>query len=102
MMSLEAFFDTPSWGSVIEREVRNRIKLSVAAYAYEVESTTVMSDAEFDKLSYEIDLTVSTGNTEMDEFFQSNFDASTGQWIHKHPRLSQISELFFKYYQNNS
>jgi hypothetical protein len=49
-MSLEAFFDEPThvWGNPVEREVWRRIRLSVAAYAYEYLDEPIMSDAEFD------------------------------------------------------
>ena len=33
----------------INEEIRRRIRLSVAAYAYEVHNDSVMSDGEFDK-----------------------------------------------------
>ena len=36
------------------KEIRNRIKLSVAAYAYEYHDDSIMSDAEFDKLALQI------------------------------------------------
>ena len=51
-MSLDQFFDdtdpyVPSvWGTEVEKERRNRIKLSVAAYTYEVYDDPIMSDAE--------------------------------------------------------
>lgn len=41
-------------------ETRNRIKLSVAAYAYEFKDNPIMSDADFDELASKIDTSVST------------------------------------------
>lgn len=100
-MSLEEFFvdDEPKkWGSKVEREVRRRIKLCVAAYAYEVLNTEIISDTVFDKMCLEVDLKVDTGNKVLDGYFKKHFDPSTGQWIHKHPELDKIATLYNTYY----
>ena len=39
---------------MINQEIRNRIKLSVAAYAYEFEGDSIMTDHEYDELSLKI------------------------------------------------
>jgi hypothetical protein len=85
---------------VINEEIRRRIKLSVAAYAYEVKNDSIMSDADFDEQCKLVDVLKSTGNKKIDNFFRNHFDASTGQWIHKHPEIDKISELYRKYYSN--
>lgn len=83
------------------RERWLRIRLSVAAYAYEFESTSIISDEEFDRLAKEVDPTVSTiekyhkGEQRkrykaLDRFFQNHFSPHTGQWIHKHPELDRV------------
>jgi predicted small secreted protein len=100
-MSLEAFFEdeeTPVWGSPIEKQRRLRIKLCIAAYAYEFESESIISDAEFDKMCLDVDLTVDTENEMMDNYFKQHFDPSTGQWIHQHPEINKIKDLYSKYY----
>ena len=38
----------------INQEIKNRIKLSIAAYAYEYKSDPIMSDDEFDQLALKI------------------------------------------------
>jgi len=98
-MSLEAFFDTPSWGSPVEKQVRLRIKLAVAAYAYEFRNESIISDAEFDKMCLEVNPNIATGYRKMDNFFKNKFDSSTGQWIHSHPDLKGIKNIFEKYYK---
>lgn len=102
---LESFFidDTPekqpaAWGTKKEQEIRRRILLSVAAYAYEVKNESIISDAEFDEQCKLVDLTVSTGNRKIDNFFKNYFDASTGQWIHKHPELRKVKWIYEKFY----
>jgi hypothetical protein len=84
----------PSWGSPVERERHRRIKLSVAAYAYEVHSTSIMSDAAFDKLALEINVAISTENAIIDKFFQDEFNPYTGQWIHKHPNKDGLEKIY--------
>jgi len=86
------------WGSPVEQERRNRIRLSIAAYAYEIESDSIMSDSEYDKLCMDITVSVRTGNRRMDKFFRDKFDEFTGQWIHKHPELHKIKNLYEKHY----
>lgn len=78
-----------------ELERRNRIRLSVFAYAYEFESDPLISDGDYDRLSYKIDKTRSTGNETMDKFFRDEFEPDTGQWIHKHPELDRLKALYF-------
>ncbi len=82
-----------------ERQVWLRIKLSVAAYAYEFDATSILTDAEFDAMCLEVDKDADTGNAVMDRFFKTEFDASTGQWIHKHPDLTAIKRLYEKFYK---
>ena len=83
---------------MINEEIRRRIKLSVAAYAYEVKNDSIMSDADFDEQCKLVDVLKSTGNKKIDNFFRNHFDASTGQWIHKHPEIDKIAELYRRYY----
>jgi hypothetical protein len=77
-----------------------RIRLSIAAYAYEFENDSIMTDAEFDKLSLEINPTVTTGNRKMDRFFETKFDPSTGSWIWTHPERPRIKSLYEKHWAN--
>jgi len=79
----------------IENERRNRIRLSLFAYAYEYEDDSLVSDAEYDKLSYMIRKDMTTGNKLMDRFFMREFEPHTGQWIHKHPELSKLKAIYY-------
>ena len=54
-----------------EVERRRRIRLSVAAYAYEVHDDSVMSDGEFDKECLLVDISQTTGNRKLDNFFKN-------------------------------
>jgi hypothetical protein len=100
-MSLEQFYieEKPTWGTEKENEIRLRIKLCVAAYAYEVENDSIMSDHEFDEKCKSVNLNVSTGNRKLDNWFKKNFDPSTGQWIHRHPELHKIKYVYEKWYK---
>ena len=79
------------------QEIRNRILVSVAAYAYEYLNSPIMSDSEFDALAQKIDLTQDTGNKKLDDFFKNNFNANSGMWIHKHPEKSKLKYLHDNY-----
>jgi hypothetical protein len=88
------------WGSPEETERRNRIKLAVAAYAYEFDNTSIMSDADFDELAKQIDPQVSTGHAVIDQFFRTQFQPDTGQWIHRHPELERVKQLYLRVHKN--
>lgn len=82
------------FGNKIEIERRNRILVSIAAYAYEIENDAVLDDATYDKLASEINPSLDTGNTLLDDFFLFEFSPDTGQWIHDHPELDKIKKLY--------
>lgn len=79
--------------SPLELERRNRIRLSVAAYAYEKLSESIMSDQAFDELADRINPSVSTGHAVLDRFFFENFDPFTGVWVNKHPDLKGLLRI---------
>lgn len=83
----------------IETERRHRIRLSVAAYAYEFDNTSIMSDADFDELAKQIDPEVMTGHAILDQFFRTEFQPDTGQWIHKHPELDRVKSVYERVYK---
>ena len=79
---------------------RYRIKVAVAAWAYEYNHKPIMSDKAYDTLSNYIHETrnVATGNHRLDRFFQRNFQADTGLWIHKHPNIPALANIYARYY----
>jgi NAD-dependent DNA ligase len=76
------------------KETRRRIRLSLAAFSYEFYDHSLVSDAEFDALAKEIDLSVKTGNRKLDNFFQKHFNPDTGMWIRKHPEKNKLEHLY--------
>ena len=94
-MSSATFINGRYLPSYEEVERRNRIRLSIFAYAYEFESDSLISDGDYDRLSNKIDKNRSTGNKKLDKFFREEFEPDTGQWIHKHPELDKLRALYF-------
>lgn len=87
------------WGTTpAERQRWLRIRLSVAAWTYEMHSVSIMSDAEFDRLCLEVDPGVSTGNRKLDRFFREVFSPHTGQWVHRHPEKEKLERIAQKYH----
>lgn len=80
-------------------EIRSRIRLAVAAYAYEIAADPIMSDAEFDKLALSIRPRELTGAPLPDLFFLESFEPHTGSWIHDHPDLPGIARLYETHYK---
>lgn len=89
------------WGSEVEVERRNRIRLSVAAYAYEIENISIMSDAEFDLLAQTINRSIDTGHTVLDTFFRTEYSAMTGMWIHQHPELNKVKLTYQRIFKDS-
>ncbi len=83
-----------SWGSPVEIERRNRIRLSIAAYAYEFENDIIMKDHEFDELALQIDTSINTGDLLLDTFFREEFHPDTGQWVQNHPDIEGLKRTY--------
>lgn len=88
----------PKWGIAVEKEIRRRIQISVAAYAYEIKDTPIMGDDTFDMIAENINPKLTTGHPLLDEFFMTQFSPMTGMWIHNHPELKKIAKLYDNYY----
>ena len=86
---------------MINQEIRNRIRLSVAAYAYEFVGDSIMSDQEYDELSLKINPKEKTDNDMMDKFFRTQFQPDTGMWIRTHPEIKKLEYLYKKYYKTS-
>jgi hypothetical protein len=82
----------------VNPEVRNRIRLAVAAYAYEYEATSIMSDHEFDAMSREINTEVDTGNAKLDNYFKKHFEPATGLWVRQHPDKQGLRTAYERYH----
>ena len=99
-MNLEQFFvdevDNSPYSDRVCQETRKRIRVAVAAWAYEVMHRPIMDDAQFDELAKSIDLSIDTRRPDLDKWFRKNFQSYTGSWVHGHPdrvRLNQIAEM---------
>lgn len=71
-----------------------RMQVALWAYAYEFESDSLVSDAKFDEACRQVDPSIPTDSPEMDAWFKANFNPSTGMWIHSHPHLGRIAEIY--------
>ena len=80
-----------------EKIRRDRIRLALAAYSYEILNISRIDDATYDALALEVhkNRDTSTGHT-LDLFFKEEFSPYTGAWIHLYPEkylTSLISHL---------
>lgn len=82
-----------TWGTPVEQEIRNRVRVAVAAYAYEIQARPIMSDAEYDSLARSIQPRRMTGHPLYDEFFLVHFSPHTGMWVHNHPEPARLKRL---------
>lgn len=86
------------WGSEVEKQIKLRMRVSLAAYSYEFLSYSIMDDATYDKLCEDINTSMKTGNPTMDFFFKRVFATHTGMWIHSHPNPCRLKEILLKHY----
>jgi hypothetical protein len=86
------------WGSSVEVERRNRIRVLLWAYAYEVHHDSLVSDGAFDEVCARIDVSIKTGRH--DAWFKKNFDKSTGMWIHEFPAIKGIANVYERVKKN--
>ena len=93
---------TMSKPTISEYQRRLRIRVSVAAYAYEYMNDSIMSDEEFDKLSLLIDPEISTGNRKLDNFFKKKFKPETGMWIRMHPDTQGLATIYHKVWKDRT
>lgn len=77
------------------KEIWRRSMVALAAYTYEIGEVEIMSDETFDRLCSEIDLSITTNRPDLDKWFKKHFSPNTGQWIHKHPDLPRIRNMFY-------
>ena len=76
-----------------------RIRLSIAAFAYEFDNVSIISDAEFDRLCLDVDVSIKTSRPDLDEWFSKSFVRSTGMWIGMHPEIEKIKSLYKMYWK---
>lgn len=89
--------DLFTWGAPDEVERRTRIRLSVAAYAYEIQHSPIMSDVEFDALAQKSDPQIITGR--FDAWWKENFNTYTGSWIYSHPDLLGVAKIYHSFFK---
>lgn len=80
--------------TVTSPEKTKRIFVALWAYAYEIESDPLVPDSTYDKIAHSIDVNVKTDNKALDVWFKRNFVADTGQWIHIHPGLERLKQIY--------
>lgn len=83
-----------------EQQTWIRIRLLVAAYAYEFENSPIMDDAAFDDLCKQVDLDIATSRPDMDAWFRLNFTTYTGSWVNSLPKreLDRAANIYYRYH----
>jgi len=75
---------------------RNRIRVALFAYAYEIKNNPLVSDFAYDELAITVgdSLKQETGHAELDFWFHENFDCITAMWVHAHPEIDKLEKLY--------
>jgi hypothetical protein len=88
------------YNPIVDAETRLRIRVALYAYTYEYEAVSLVSDAEFDDLCSQINLDIDTRRSDLDKWFREHFTPYTGQWIHNHPELHKLKQIYEAYYKH--
>lgn len=78
------------------QEQDRRMKVLLWAYAYEFVNIPMASDAEFDALCQEVDVSIDTLRPDLDEWFRENFQPHTGMWVRSLPDrdLTALAKIY--------
>lgn len=78
----------------LERVRQARICVAIWAIAYEFFNHSWVSDSKYDETSKQVEaeLHIDTDKPKLDKWYRSNFQAHTGQWVHKHPDLKYLKQ----------
>jgi hypothetical protein len=73
-----------------------RVKVTLAAYFYEIKGESLISDKLYDEYSNRIDLNIKTDNSKIDEWFKTHFTSHTGMWVHSLPKpeLKKLERIY--------
>lgn len=84
----------------MEKIIKERIEVTIAAYAYEFLNESFLTDFEYDELCKKVkeNIHIKTGNKKWDKWFIKNFNADSGMWVHNHPDKSRLKFLYNEYY----
>jgi len=83
----------------MHNERRNRIRICIAAYAYEFKGRSILTQFDFDELCDRIHPDVDTGNLEIDQFFKTKYLPYQTSWIHWYPELDEIEKFYSSLYK---
>ena len=81
--------DLGDFRSVLERETRYRVLLT-------------LYDHEYDELSYKVNLKINTLRPDLDGWWRQNFQPHTGLWIHSHPELDIVRSRYAQYIERKA
>lgn len=84
-----------TWGTPIETERHKRIRLTLWAYAYEMQSVSIVSDGVFDAVARSSQPLIETGR--LDQWWRENFTPDTGMWIRSHPEMHLVERMYHRY-----
>lgn len=79
-----------------EVERRNRIMVTIWAYAYEFMGDSLVTDDEYDRSSLKIRPEMETGHAALDEFFREQYTPDSGMWIRLHPELNKVDNAYHR------
>ena len=78
-------------------ETWRRDQLAAVTFGIELRGHSIMLESDWDCIAARIDRTMGTCRPVVDEFFAAEFSPMTTAWIHRHPELDRIGEIFDHY-----
>lgn len=72
-----------------------RTKAAICAIAYERFSASLISDAEYDYLCRQIDVSVATDRPDLDDWFREHYTDYSGVCFMNHPDYDRLEEIAY-------
>lgn len=90
------FKSTPE-EDILRARIWRRKQLASVTFGIELRGVSIMLESDWDRIAARIEPRVGTGNLLIDDFFAGCFSPMTTSWIHRHPELDKVGQLFDRY-----
>lgn len=81
----------------MRQQIWRRRQLASVTFGIELRGVSVMLATDWHRIAQGIDRSMGTCDPLLDEFWVTRFSPMTTKWIHDHPLLDEVAEVFDRY-----
>lgn len=81
----------------LRAEIWRRRQLASVTFGIELRGVSIMLASDWHNLASRVDRRRGTCDPLLDEFWATRFSPMTTKWIHDHPLLDEVAEVFDRY-----